>query len=251
MSSGLREDGTFTEPRLKSQSLLLSVVTIHDACPTFSEKIFNFTEVLEKLKIKYNIALIPFFNENQDLPSFPEFVAKLKSCKGCEIALHGLYHEDRNGRFDDFHTVTKRLAEEEIRAALQIVQEVGIRPTVFIPPAWKLNLASAKVLMKLGFTMAEIQEKYVLLTRTSFKKILLPKVLNWDSTGHPHKNIINIVRNRRRFKLLARKKPKVIRIALHPRDPHQALQEQEEIIVKLKDEGYIMPAYSELPSQLH
>jgi predicted deacetylase len=127
MSPGLREDGTLTEPGLKSR-LLLSVVTIHDACPAFSEKIFNFTGVLENLKIKYNIALIPFFNEKQDLASFPEFVTKLKSCKGCEIALHGLYHEDRNGRFDDFHTVTKRLAEEEIRAALQIVQEVGIRP---------------------------------------------------------------------------------------------------------------------------
>jgi predicted deacetylase len=250
MSSVQREDGTFTELGLKSQSLL-SVVTIHDACPAFSEKIFDFTEVLEKLKIRYNIALIPFFNEKQDLPNFPEFLVKLKSCKGCEIALHGLYHEDRNGRFDDFHTVTKRLAEEEIRAALQIVQEVGIRPTVFIPPAWKLNVTSVKVLMKLGFTMAEIQEKYLLLTRTSFKKIPLPKVLNWDSTGHPRKNIINIARNRRRFKVLARQKPKVIRIALHPRDPHQALQEQKKMIVKLKDKGYLIPTYSQLLSQLY
>jgi predicted deacetylase len=250
MGSVLRKIKTFSEPGLKSQSLL-SVVTIHDACPAFSEKIFNFTESLEKLKIKYNIALIPFFNEKQDLPSYPQFMAKLKSCKGCEIALHGLYHEDRNGRFDDFHTVTKRLAEEEIRAALQIVQEVGIRPTVFIPPSWKLNLASVKVLMKLGFTMAEIQEKYVLLTRTSFRKIPLPKVLNWDSTGNPRKNVVNIVRNKRRFKVLARQKPKVIRIALHPRDPPQALQEQKEILVKLKDEGYIMPTYSQLASHLH
>jgi predicted deacetylase len=250
MSSVQREDGTFTESGPKSQSLL-SVVTIHDACPAFSEKIFDFTDVLEKLKIRYNIALIPFFNEKQDLPNFPEFLAKLKSCKGCEIALHGLYHEDRNGRFDDFHTITKRLAEEEIRAALQIVQEVGIRPTVFIPPAWKLNVTSVKVLMKLGFTMAEIQEKYLLLTRTSFKKIPLPKVLNWDSTGHPRKNIINIARNRRRFKVLARQKPKVIRIALHPRDPLQALQEQKEMIVKLKDEGYLIPTYSQLVSQLY
>jgi hypothetical protein len=79
----------------------------------------------------------------------------------------------------------------------------------------------------------------------------LPKVLNWESTGHPRKNVVNIVRNRRRFKVLARQKPKVIRIALHPRDPPQALQEQKEMIVKLKYEGYIISTYLELPFQLH
>ncbi len=120
--------------------------------------------------------------------------------------------------------MTKRSAEEEIRAALQIVQPAGINPAVFIPPAQKLNVNSIKVLMKLGFTMAEIQEKYVLLTPTSFKKISLPKVLNWDSTGHPHKNIPNIVKNRRRLKVLARQKAKIIRIALHPTDPDQVLR---------------------------
>jgi predicted deacetylase len=246
----LSEGVTSTEPRLKTQSL---VVTIHDACPTFSESIFNFADVLEKLKIKYNIALIPFFNEKQDLPSFPEFIAKLKSYqsyKHCEVALHGLYHEDRNGRFDDFHTITKRVAKEEIRAAVQIIQEVGIRPTVFIPPAWKLNFAAVKVLMKLNFTMAEMQEKYVLINRTSSKKILLPKVLNWDSTGSPRKNIVNIARNRRHFKALARQRVDIIRIALHPRDPRQALQEQKEMIGILKDERYITLTYSQLVSQL-
>jgi predicted deacetylase len=106
----------------------LAVVTIHDACPAFSPKIFKFTDEVEGLDIKYNIALVPFFNEKQDLPSFPEFVDKIKSCKRCEIALHGLYHENRNGQFDDFHTVTKAAAEEEIRAGLEIFQEIGIKP---------------------------------------------------------------------------------------------------------------------------
>ena len=228
----------------------LAVVTIHDACPAFSSKIFKFTEELKGLDIKYNIALVPFFNEKQDLPSFPEFVDKIKSYKRCEIALHGLYHENRNGQFDDFHTVTKAAAEEEIRAGLEIFQEIGIKPNVFVPPAWKLNDSSIKVLEKLGFILAEMQEEFILLSDKAFRKIKVPKVLNWDSTGYPEKNIVNVGKDERRFKLLMEEEPQIIRIALHPRDPHQALKEQKEIICELKDKGYRMLTYTELIPKL-
>jgi predicted deacetylase len=237
-------------PDQKQLDLPLAVVTIHDACPTFSSKISKFTDEVEGLDIKYNIALVPFFNEKQDLPSFPEFVDKIKSYKRCEIALHGLYHENRNGQFDDFHTVTKAAAEEEIRAGLEIFQEIGIKPNVFVPPAWKLNDSSIKVLEKLGFILAEMQEEFILLSDKAFRKIKVPKVLNWDSTGYPEKNIVNVGKDERRFKLLMEEEPQIIRIALHPRDPHQALKEQKEMICKLKDKGYRMLTYTELVSKL-
>ena len=218
--------------------------------PCFFLEILKFTEELEALNIKYNVALIPFFNEKQDLPSFPEFVDKIKSCKRCEIALHGLYHENRNGQFDDFHTVTKAAAEEEIRAGLEIFQEIGIKPNVFVPPAWKLNDSSIKVLEKLGFILAEMQEEFILLSDKAFRKIKVPKVLNWDSTGYPGKNIVNVSRDKKRFKLLMEEEPQIIRIALHPRDPHQALKEQKEMICKLKSRRYKMATYMELIPKL-
>jgi predicted deacetylase len=169
----------------QQQQTPLAIVTIHDACPFFSTRIFKFTDELKELKIKYNIALVPFFNEKQELPRFPEFVDKIKSYKGCGIALHGLYHERKDGRFDDFHTITKAAAEEEIRAGLEIFHEIGIKPSVFVPPAWKLNNSSIDVLQKLGFDLAEMQEKFVLLSYNASKKIKVSKVLNWDSTGYP------------------------------------------------------------------
>ena len=230
--------------------MAIAVVTLHDACPAFSTKIFKLTEELERLDIKYNIALVPFFNERQDLPRFPEFVHKIKSCKGCEIVLHGFYHEDRNGQFDDFFYKTEAAAEEEIRAGLEIFQEIGIKTSVFIPPAWKLNVSSVKVLEKLGFSLAEMQEEFLLLSHKLFKKIKVPKVLNWDSTGHPEKNIPNIARDGRRFKLLDQQKTEMIRIALHPRDPHQALEEQKEMIRELKDQGYTIASYTDLIPKL-
>ena len=154
----------------------LGVVTIHDACPAFSTKTFESADELERLGIKFNIALIPFFNEKQDLPRFPEFVNKIKSYKNCQIVLHGLYHEKKNGQFDNFHDTKEADAEEQMRAGLEIFHEIGIETKVFIPPAWKLNNTSIKVLEKLGFKLAEEQEEYLLLlSQRGFKKIKLPK----------------------------------------------------------------------------
>jgi predicted deacetylase len=240
-----------TDQQQQQPHIPLGVVTIHDACPAFSTNIFESADELERLNIKYNIALVPFFNEKQDLPSFPEFVDKIKSYKNCDIVLHGLYHEIKNGQFDDFHTVTEAAAEEQIRAGLEIFHEIGINTNVFIPPAWKLNNSSIKVLEKLGFKLAEMQEEYILLlSHQDFKKIKLPKVLNWDSTGYPEKNIVNVGRDERAFKLQVEEKPQIIRIALHPRDPTEAIEDQRQMIAILKDSGYEIPTYTTLMPKL-
>src|SRR5918994_1720697 len=238
------------QPQQQQPQPRLGVVTIHDACPAFSKKIFESADELERLNIKFNIALIPFFNEKEDLPRFPEFVDKIKSYKNCQIVLHGLYHEIRNGQFDNFHETTEGNAEEQIRAGLEIFHEIGIKTNVFIPPAWKLNNSSIKVLEKLGFKLAEEQEEYLLLSQQEYKKIKLPKVLNWDSTGYPEKNIVNMARDERAFKLQIEERPQIIRIALHPRDPTEAINDQRRMISILKDSAYELPTYAELVPKL-
>jgi hypothetical protein len=95
-----------------------------------------------------------------------------------------------------------------------------------------------------------MQEEFILLSDKAFRKIKVPKVLNWDSTGYPEKNIINVGKDERRFKLLMEEEPQIIRIALHPRDPNQALKEQKEMISKLKDQRYKMVTYGELIPKL-
>ena len=50
----------------QQSKMKLVIVTIHDACPAFSTKIFKVADLLEDLDIKYNIALIPFFHEKQE-----------------------------------------------------------------------------------------------------------------------------------------------------------------------------------------
>ena len=117
--SGLNEH---TEEHCQQISQLkekLAIVTIHDACPAFSTKIFQLGDELEDMGIKFNIALIPFYNEIEDLPRFPEFVEKIKSYEQGEIALHGLNHERKNGEFDNFHSVTKALQKKKYVPALK------------------------------------------------------------------------------------------------------------------------------------
>jgi peptidoglycan/xylan/chitin deacetylase (PgdA/CDA1 family) len=157
----------------------------------------------------------------------------------------------KNGQFDNFHQTKEADAEEQIRAGLEIFEEVGINTNVFIPPAWKLNNSSIKVLEKLGFKLAEEQEEYLLLlSQQDFKKIKLPKVLNWDSTGYPEKNIVNLGRDERAFKLEIEQRPQIIRIALHPRDPAEAIKDQKRMISTLKDSDYNILTYTELIPKL-
>jgi predicted deacetylase len=242
-----QQEQYYLSEKLKEKSV---IVTIHDACPFFSDKIFKLVDDLENLKIKFNIALVPFFNEKEDLTSFPDFIEKIKSYKDCEIALHGLYHERKNGEFDNFHSITKAEAEEEMRCGLEIFQEIKIKTNVFIPPAWKLNDASLEILEKLGFKFSETQERFILISKESFKKIKVPKVFNWDSTGYPEKNTINIRIDENRFQDLIKLAPPIIRIALHPRDPYGALNEQTDMINRLKEEEYHMQLYSEMIQKL-
>ena len=63
-----------------------AIITIHDAAPVFEEKICEFTDELDKLNIKFNIAIIPFYKEEQNLTNYPEFVEKIKSYNALEIA---------------------------------------------------------------------------------------------------------------------------------------------------------------------
>ncbi len=85
-----------TQKKGSSQSMEnnLAVVTLHDAAPAFSIRIFEYTDAFENLDINFNVGLIPFYHHTEDLARYPEFVDKLKAYKRCEIVLHGLYHEE-------------------------------------------------------------------------------------------------------------------------------------------------------------
>jgi hypothetical protein len=59
-----------------------------------------------------------------------------------------------------------------------------------------------------------------------------------------------MARDERAFKLQIEQRPQIIRIALHPRDPPEAIKDQKQIISILKDSAYEIPTYTEVIPKL-
>ena len=145
----------------------------------------------------------------------------------------------------------KQPQRKRYAAALEIFQEVGIKSNVFVPPQWKLSRGCIEVLGKLGFGLAEMQEEFLLLSHNPVRKIKVAKPLSWDLTGYPEQNIVRIDTEERCFRLLDDAQGrKMMRIALHPRDPHKVFKEQINMIRELKDQGYTILIYGDLIQKL-
>ena len=141
----------------------LAIITIHDVNPSDSEKILKTSDELNKLKIKYNLSIIPFYNKEHNLKDHPDFcdqISSLLQSGNVELTLHGLYHQ-LNGRIEDFDTESKEQEKQEIQQGLDILTAVSKlpKPSMFIPPAWHLSRQCIEALKELGCCETETEAK--------------------------------------------------------------------------------------------
>ena len=92
----------------------IAIITVHDVNPSHSEKILKTLDELNKLKINYNLSIVPYYSKKYNLKDFGDFsnsisLALQSDNNNVELSLHGLYHQV-DGQMDDFDTHTK---EEE------------------------------------------------------------------------------------------------------------------------------------------
>jgi predicted deacetylase len=230
-----------------------AVVTIHDVAPEYSDKIFKAADELQKLGIHYNLAIIPYLKKNEQhvLTKNAEFVNKILSY-GQDIAVHGNYHETDDGKIEDFHTFSKDEAKKHLQNAVNILREAGITDiNAFVPPTWAINHPAIDDLIQLGFKLTESKEEILLLLMDCEKKkktmSLHGSVLNWDHSGSPHKNKQYLIKNKQLFRLrIMQGNSQLIRIAIHPRDAEEALQDQIEMIQALKGMNYNFLGYGQI-----
>jgi predicted deacetylase len=231
----------------------LAIITIHDVNPSHSEKILKTSDKLDKLKIKYNLSIVPYYSKRYDLKDHVDFcdqISSLLQSGNVELNLHGLYHQT-DGKFDDFDTGSKEEEKEEIQKGLDILLAAKLpRPSMFIPPAWHLSRQCIEALKELNFRISESMTDLEFIQKG--KKYILHPVMNWDQQGDKEKNKQTVEQNKQLFynRLfnVNGKTNGLFRMAIHPPyDPDGALEDQIEMIKYVKEkEGYELIKYSEL-----
>ena len=131
----------------------LAIITIHDVNPSHSEKILKTSDELDKLKIKYNIGIVPYYSKKHNVKDYDDFcyrISSLLQSDNVELTLHGLYHQV-DGNLDDFDTHSKEEEKDEIQQGLDILSAATLpRPSTFIPPAWHLSRQAIEALKDLN-----------------------------------------------------------------------------------------------------
>jgi predicted deacetylase len=231
----------------KNNKKFFAIVTIHDVAPEYSDKIFRAADELEKLDIHYNLGVIPYLKKRKEnlISNNPEFVKKVLGY-GQGITLHGNYHETDDGKIEDFHTFSIEEAKKHLQNAINVFKDAGITTNIFIPPTWAINKPTIDDLIQLGFSIVETKEEILILDSKNTRR-LYASLLNWDQSGSPQKNKEYLAKNKQLYRLqVMQKNSQLIRIAIHPKDPEEALQDQIEIIQGLKDMNYSFLSYGEI-----
>jgi predicted deacetylase len=231
----------------------LAIITIHDVNPYHSQEILTVTEELNKLNVKYNLSIVPYYNKKYRLEDYMDFCKQISSLLNnghIDLTLHGLYHQV-DGKIEDFDKQSKDKEKQEIQEGLDILSAVNLpRPSMFIPPAWHLSRQCIEALKELNFNMSESMTDIEFIQKG--KKYILHPVMNWDQQGNKEKNKQTLRQNKEMFynRLfnVNGKTNGLYRMAIHPpHDPDGALHDQVEMIKYIKEkEGYDLIKYSDL-----
>jgi predicted deacetylase len=220
----------------------LSLLTIHDVNPSCSEKLQIVTDELNKLNIKYNLSIVPYYNKKYSLKdnhAFCDQISKLLQSDNVELTLHGLYHRI-DGKIEDFDSQSKEEEKKDIKQGLDILSSVNLpKPSTFIPPAWHLSRQAIEALKDFEFDIAEAMSDLEFIGKR--KKYIISPVMNWDQQGDKEKNKKTLDQNKKEFYEhlfnIGGESYGLFRMAIHPpHDPDEALEDQIEMIKYLKEQ---------------
>jgi predicted deacetylase len=209
------------------------VVSVHDVAPSTAEASRRWVEILDSLRIKSSLLVVPGRWRGRDLRSNPSFVSWLKdvAANGHEVVLHGWEHastsvlsgpststtRDRFGRLmargcQEFWNLDENDARTRIERGMETLSEVGFDIQGFVAPGWLMSEGTRRALRASGLTYTCDHTRLIDLTSNHARRLLTTSQRPNSVLSVPGAMVTSViagahVRTGRSF-----------RIALHPDD---------------------------------
>jgi uncharacterized protein len=205
------------------------LVSIHDVSPAQAPAVARLWSLCVERDITPALLVVPNWHGEWPLERHPRFVewVRARAADGAEIALHGERHDEVGlprrladrwrawGRTDaegEFLTLDASAARARLARGLELLRQLGLEATGFVPPAWLAREVTHQAAAAAGLAFSEDGRSVLLLPL--LKRVRSPVVRwstrtrtrTWGSVGVAGAR--SLLQHRARFP----------RIALHPGD---------------------------------
>ncbi len=205
------------------------LVTIHDVTPALMPRVEMLWALCAARGVTPGLLVVPDWHGTAPIEGAPEFLdwVRARAAEGAEIFLHGERHDEigsprawrdelrafgRTNREGEFLTLGYGAARERIRRGVDRLQQAGLDPVGFVPPAWLCRPETHDAVRDSGLGMSEDDGAVYMLGRGA--RIPSP-VVRWSARGAV-RAYGSVAQDRVRW-ILQRGTP-VVRVALHPAD---------------------------------
>jgi predicted deacetylase len=207
------------------------LVSIHDVSPAQAPAVDRLWNLCAERGIRPALLVVPNWHGEWPLERHPRFVewVRARAADGAEIALHGERHDEVGlprrlidrwrawGKTDgegEFLTLDADSARARLIRGLQLLRQLGLEATGFVPPAWLAREVTHQAAAAAGLTFSEDERSIRLLARSQWVR---SPVVRWSARTRTRAwGSIGVARAR----WLLQGRARFPRIALHPGDLH-------------------------------
>jgi predicted deacetylase len=205
------------------------LVSIHDVSPAQASAVAQLWSLCRARGITPALLVVPNWHGAWPLHRHPTFVdwVRERAAEGAEIALHGERHDEVGlprrrldqllawGKTDgegEFLTLDATAAAERLGRGLSLLQQLGLHPTGFVPPAWLAREVTHNAAAAAGLSFSEDHHSIRLLH--SSRQVRSP-VVRWSArTELRARGSVWVAR----IRTVVQRNSRFARIALHPGD---------------------------------
>lgn len=240
-------------------------VSIHDVSPAWEREVDAALALCHAAGVRPALLVVPNFHANAPLTDAPRYVDRLRAlaADGHEILLHGYYHQAGvaplastagepgahaaptglrklfaqrvvSASEAEFSDVSEAEARRRLDDGARVLEDAGLSPVGFVPPAWSMPPWMLEVLASKGFAFTE---DHVHVYAPTAKRKRASLVLNYASRT-PGRLFSSVA-----FVRVSRPAERVLpaRVALHPGDMRSRFlrSESEALLGWAASRGYL------------